>query len=328
MPKLDVTQLLVVPHVRVHGANMLTPMTWGFPPPTTFLGLMTALRLRLKDKGFPSDFQFTGIGIICHKSEPQVYNLGSKNHRYSLSLTRNPLEKKASGISDASYHAEGKCHFEVTLLFSVDLGEWKGKIEGEFLKEKATDIGNELQTMRIAAGQVLPMNSVPYWVPFSEDDKEKKFKRLRYRFLPGFALVSGERRSNTTWKKLKDEKSPDTPFFEAWLEQIRRYYKDESSPSEKSEEETDKLPKQKADKKTGWTVPLLVGYGSLTRLYEGGEIPNTRDLTTPFRAVEGLYSIGEWVSPHRISKPEDILWQYAEYDEVNGVYRCVNSFNG
>ena len=54
--------MLVLPHLRVQNANAVSsPMTWGFPAITAFIGLMHALARRL-----PADsgLEFRGVGVI------------------------------------------------------------------------------------------------------------------------------------------------------------------------------------------------------------------------------------------------------------------------
>jgi CRISPR-associated protein Csy2 len=54
-------------------------------------------------------------------------------------------------------------------------------------------------------------------------------------------------------------------------------------------------------------------------------VADARDTTTPFRFVESVYSIGQWVSPHRLTDVNDLLW-YGQYDDANCLYRCRNDF--
>ena len=70
---------------------------------------------------------------------------------------------------------------------------------------------------------------------------------------------------------------------------------------------------------------MPVGYGALGPVHAAGSVPNARDATTPFRFVESLYSIGEWIGPHRLQKPQDLLW-YADSQPDEGLYRCRNDY--
>ena len=75
----------------------------------------------------------------------------------------------------------------------------------------------------------------------------------------------------------------------------------------------------------GWIVPIPVGFGALSELLPAGEVQNARDHDTAFRFVESLYSIGQWISPHRLENVGQLLW-YASTDPVAGLYRCRNDF--
>ncbi len=52
---------------------------------------------------------------------------------------------------------------------------------------------------------------------------------------------------------------------------------------------------------------------------------NARDSRTDFRFVESLYSIGQWISPHRLGHLRELLW-YGHSDIDGGLYRCRNDF--
>jgi CRISPR-associated protein Csy2 len=73
-------------------------------------------------------------------------------------------------------------------------------------------------------------------------------------------------------------------------------------------------------------VPIPIGYGALGDIHPAGTVANARDDKTPFRFVESLYSIGQWVAPHRLTRPEQLLW-YADSRLENGLYRCRNHYS-
>ncbi|WP_239894175.1 type I-F CRISPR-associated protein Csy2 [Laribacter hongkongensis] len=43
------------------------------------------------------------------------------------------------------------------------------------------------------------------------------------------------------------------------------------------------------------------------------------------RFVESLYSLGQWLSPHRLHDVRQLLW-YPTHDPASGVYRCRNDY--
>jgi len=72
-------------------------------------------------------------------------------------------------------------------------------------------------------------------------------------------------------------------------------------------------------------VPIPVGYAALSPRHEAGTVANARDMATPLRFVESVYSMGEWISPHRLNSIEQLLW-FAETDAAQGLYRCRNAY--
>jgi CRISPR-associated protein Csy2 len=76
---------------------------------------------------------------------------------------------------------------------------------------------------------------------------------------------------------------------------------------------------------SGWLVPIPVGYAALGELHPPGSVRDARDANTPFRFVEGLYSLGQWISPHRLERPDQLLW-FADSQPEAGHYRCRNAF--
>ena len=65
---------------------------------------------------------------------------------------------------------------------------------------------------------------------------------------------------------------------------------------------------------------------ALGELHPPGSVRDARDTNTPFRFVEGLYSLGQWISPHRLEHLQQLLWYHAA-DLENGIYRCVNHYS-
>ena len=90
-------------------------------------------------------------------------------------------------------------------------------------------------------------------------------------------------------------------------------------------EKPEKVHWQASRSRPGWLVPLPVGYGAISQLYEPGQVVNARDSQTPFRFVECLYSLGEWKSPHRIESPAELLWHH-QADPENGLYLCKQQY--
>ena len=96
--------VLVLPRLRVQNANAISsPMTWGFPSITAFIGLMYALARRLQPA---RGLEFRGVGVICHDYEAQVTEGG---YTRAFRQMRNPVSKDGStaGIVEEGTYSSG-----------------------------------------------------------------------------------------------------------------------------------------------------------------------------------------------------------------------------
>lgn len=314
----EAKNLLVLPRLRVQNANAISsPMTWGFPAMSAFVGLMHALERKLADASIP--VALGRVGLICHDFEAQATDGG---YIRGFHLTRNPVDKTGG---TAAIVEEGRVHLDITLILTIDTTAAEREHD-----DIAQQIGEIVAGMRIAGGSVIPNRAVPshkqrpQWVTFDDDEEErqKQFSRLKRRWLPGFALTLRDDYLTEHWQTLQQQ-NPDASLLDAWLDLSRlNHYctlENEGALNEK--------PVWQAQRPyRGWLVPIPVGYGKISDLFPPGEVANARDAKTHFRFVESLYSIGEWVSPHRMKQPEDLLW-YVDNDEEAGLYRLNNDYH-
>jgi len=314
--------LLVIPRLGIQNANAISsPMTWGFPSMTAFLGLMWALERKLCRIDPEFKLIFKAVGVVCHRFEPQVS--GRRSIR-RFSLTRNPLEKDGG---TASIVEEGRAHLDLTLIFGVD-GAFVVSSEEE-RKKIARDIGEMIGMMRIAGGTVVSgPDRPPSLFPVSEDFEARRvdFMRLRRHWLPGFSLISRDDLLQERFAEMRQE-NPDTTILDAWMDLSRNNVRaiiKKKGEGDESKESVDWVSSRQKGK--GWLVPIPIGYGSLSDLYPAGSVADTRDRTTPVRFVESAYSIGEWIGPHHLSDVRDLLW-YGHHDARSGLYRCVNGYS-
>jgi CRISPR-associated protein Csy2 len=88
------------------------------------------------------------------------------------------------------------------------------------------------------------------------------------------------------------------------LQQWRAYLE----PNEETDADWEYVPKPCQ----GYLVPIMAGYKAISPVYELGKVQNTRDCETPVCFVEAVYSVGEWMSIHRIKTVDELrnsLWQ-------------------
>jgi CRISPR-associated protein Csy2 len=303
--------LILLPHLQIENANGISgPLTWGFPPPSAFTGFVHALHRRMGNEKIRLD----GVGIVCHRFDPQVYKPEGK-YEYRFKLARNPVgqDGKPQGIVE-----EGRVHLEVSLLIGV-YGEFEEEREGENFARR---LYHEALSMRLAGGSLRPdpasKRHTPTYMEMSGTwtGEEQAFRKWRRRLLPGFALVSRRDLLRERLAELRQQE-PMTNALEALLDLTCINIE----PIVDDAEEPEKATWHTSRSRPGWLVPLPVGYRAISPLYEPGEVKNTRDDSTPFRFVECLYSLGEWLSPHRLTHPQEMLW-YHEADPDTGLYLC------
>ncbi len=311
----DVFALVLLPHLKVQNANAISgPFTWGFPAPTAFAGFAHAL-----ERKFAAEVAegFAGVGIVCHHFEPQVFQPPGRRTQV-FRLTRNPVGKDGGTLALVE---EGRAHMEVSLVIAVR--DYKSDSDGKDLAER---LHYAAQGMRLAGGSLLLPGMKRYqaqWWPLAGDVEgdAKVFRRLRRRLLPGFALVQ---RDDLLAGHLAEMRAsqPESHALDALLDLSRLNIK----PVVSQTDEAGAPVKWEIRRKPGWLVPLPIGYAGISPLHAPGKVENARDAATPFRFVESLYSLGEWVSPHRLNDLSQLLWTQ-ETDAANGIYRCINRYS-
>jgi CRISPR-associated protein Csy2 len=270
------------------------------------------------ERRFPDQLRegFGGVGIVCHRFDPQVTK--ASYQALVFNLTRNPLRENGQ---TASFVEEGRAHLEVTLLIAVC--DYMTRRTGD---DFARDVMHALEGMRLAGGSILPTRPgdrfQAEWLPLDDDTgaREEQFVKLRRRLLPGFALVEREDLLVAHMEELR-QKAPQANALDALLD-LSRLNVEPDIPNPDKPGET----MWGIRSRPGWLVPLPIGYAALTEAYEPGQVKGARDGDTPFRFVECLYSLGEWVSPHRMRSIDQMLWRH-EADTDKGIYRCVNSYS-
>ena len=306
--------LLVLPRIKVQNANAISgPLTWGFPSPTAFTGFAHALERHLRQAG-KLKLGFAGVGILSHAFDPQIAQPAGKRTQV-FRLTRNPVDK--DGTSTALVE-EGRAHLEVTLVIVVK-DELYGDAETQDLVDAA---GHLIQGMRLAGGSILPTRPGKrydaYWrgLPDNLAGQTEMFHKLRRHLLPGFALVQ---RADLLGERL-EELGHGATALDALLDLTRLNVEPVCIDPAKPEEVEWQIRRP-----PGWLVPLPIGYAGISPLYAPGEVANVRDQTTHFRFVESLYSLGQWIGPHRLTELQQLLW-HTEADPDAGLYRCINYY--
>ncbi len=313
----ELKSLLILPHVQVQNANAISgPFSWGFPAPSAFTGFVHALSRRLSANGL-TELQLGGVGVVCHAFDPLV----SDGYIKSFRLTRNPVD--ASGKPPA-FVEEGRAHMNVSLV--IDLrGEGLLDHDEDTLPALARQIAALARTQRLAGGSILEPTvpaSDPYVISLAgnAEDRQRQWRRLRRRLLPGFALVARDDLLQQRLDTLRQKQAAATPL-DALLDLTSLNFDCQITQTDDGTETAHWNIRPRG----GWLVPVPIGYSAISPLYPPGEVRNSRDPDLPFRFVESIYSLGQWLSPHRIHEPQQLLWRHdAEPDA--GLYRCINTY--
>lgn len=310
----DAKAIVLLPRLQVQNVNAVSgPLTWGFPSPTAFAGFVHALQRRI---AATLNKRLGGFGVVCHKFEPLVSRPAGK-YSQVFRLTRNPLGKDGGS---AALVEEGRAHMEISLLFTVY--DSIDSDEKEFFAEQLMETA---QTMRMAGGSILPRPPGKRYLPecialsASQEERDHTFRKLRRRLLPGFALVQREDRLAAHLGILREQHS-HANALDALLD-LTRLNIEPDLPNPKNPEQQ----QWGIRKPPGWLVPVPVGYAAISPLYDPGAVRKARDEESPFCFVENLYSLGEWVSPHRLRKLEQLMW-HQEADVERGIYLCTNRY--
>lgn len=331
--------VLLLPRLRVQNANAISsPLTWGFPPPSAFTGFTHALQRRLNSQGL--DLRFGSVGIACHQFEPQTFQPPGR-YTQVFNLTRNPLDK--DGNTQAIVE-EGRTHLEVSLIITVSGDDCP--LNDEQCTALAANVLHQAEGMRLAGGSILPNprrgKHPARWMdwPTNREGQSSAFAQLRRHLAPGFVLVSRSQLLADHVTAMQSVRSEATAL-DALLDLCALHYTPPTPVAAKadlafSEVGTDASGRDAVDdsalatkdwtvsrRKPGWLVPLPVGYAAISPLYAPGQVKNARDNHTPFRFVESVLSLGEWVGPHRIQALHDLLWRHHAQPE-EGLYVTHN----
>lgn len=306
---------LKLKRIKIENANAVSGLTYGFPSITHFLGFTHALSRQIKEQG--TVLRFKGCAIIAHEQQIHKYPTGSWGNSF-FSLTRNPPDQSGK---PAAFNEEGRMHLTVSLLIECDFD--KDDLENYNLSDKLFEklIKEIALTQRLAGGMIVAIDEAKFEeVP---ENLEKKYKFLRtqmHKLSPGYLLIEKSEFLTEHFMQLKSEYS-ETEMMDAWLDFIALKTQAEKNDetSEKKEVEWNMIPKPFKR----WLVPINIGYRAISELYSPGQVKQVRDPTIPFRFVESVYTIGQWISPYLVESLEKIFWTY-QADPKLGWYLCKN----
>jgi len=96
-------------------------------------------------------------------------------------------------------------------------------------------------------------------------------------------------------------------------EKLLKQWQNYCSPTQETPADWEYITKPE----TGYLVPIMTGYKTISPVYRNSEVESTRDNKTDICFVESAHSIGEWKSIHRLKTSKELnncLWHY-HYEE-------------
>jgi len=311
--------LLILPNLNIQNANAISSsVTHGFPSMTAFIGLMWALERKMAAAGI--GLGLNAVGVICHNHQEQTVKNGEV---YAFCQPRHPLNKMGKS---AAIVEEGRMHMDITLIFAAS---WKegGAGKNVFMSgmEEARNaleqqIAQHVASMRVAGGNIISSNVVAQLLP-SKNSEQRTHELIQLRKRPGFTLVSRAGLLHSRLQEMQAENTEST-LLDAWIDLSRLNWR--PAPTQDGKKQPNGKVRWENDR-TGWIVPIPIGYSALVPLHDAGSVANARDTSIPFCFVENLYSVGQWLRPYYLNDVDSLLW-YAESLPEHGLYRLRNNY--
>lgn len=287
---------ILIERMKVENANCVNGLIWGYPSIGAFLGFSHAIGRNLN---IPS--LLGGVSIFSHEFSLNTREDDYGAHYLCLKSQTPNRTKEAIGQS-ASLHEEGTMHLEVSILiecmeYADDIFDAQSEAKaGEILCHK---IKSSIMKMNFSGGRINSFSDIKYI-----QNEEKTCKRMINSLMPCYCLID---RSEIIKQVEKSEK------LKFWMDFFALKYKS-SHNDEESESEWKLIRKIKS----GFFKPVLLGYNPISEI---SNINESRKSDYDFCLTEGIYGIGQWISPHRINDISKLMWKY---EFKNGKYLYSN----
>lgn len=293
---MSVTQLLVLPHIKVHNANALSsPFTIGFPAMTGFLGAVHALQRKLNQ--LQLSVRFSGVGVTSHQANLQTHK-GNNDFVHSIVGTGNPLDKTGAR---SAFIEEARIHLDVSLIIEVEC------LDSDQRKSLLENVQRLLQgNMKIAGGDILSLETPQFHI--IDDQEPASYALLQRQLMPGYAII--ERRD-----LMQQSMAENNDALDALVDRLAIHHQCHL------DEATEKVQWTSGRKQSGWVVPIATGFHAISEL---AQAKNQRDENTPHRFAESVVTLGEFKMAHRVKHLEQLLWRYQVDNETN-LYLCQQS---
>lgn len=297
---------LLVDRLVIHNGNAISsPLTYGFPAISGFLGAVHRLERKVP---FDITITFNGVLITSHSCRVKRYQATSYND-YTLNQSRNPIKKDGKS---AAIIEEGKADLIVSLVIPIACDDYDDSDWIEDNPKTFTDwVKKTLFLQPMASGSVFDIAEVKLVKPENLDN-------LKARLAPGFILTDAKQDLIEITQQLQ-QSTPDATELDALLELATLHHIPETKPDTQSEKNTKtSWSVNNVKQGRGWLVPIPVGYQAISPLFEPGMLQESRTQQYPSQFVETLYGLGKWQFPYSVASLESAFWRMCSAD--NGLY--------
>lgn len=300
---------LMFKKVIIEGANSISsPITYGFPAITGFLGSFHAMSRKMSEDAQLAGVSLGGVLIACYDCQPQIYRQNSYSN-YSFNQTRNPIKKDGK---TASIIEEGKCRLVVSFVVEVLANDELMPEQQNQLIKRTTQW---IQQQRMAGGSVQRLDRFDPVQYFDQHD----ISILTPQLLPAFVLMDAGDDFAEIINEIKQD-NPEATALDALIEVCALH----QIPKLQTNGNT-KWSTMSRKSGHGWVVPMPIGYQGISELYDAGVMQNVRNPEYPSQYVEAIYSLGKWVYPQRLNDVDgkdaiaNAFWRY-HYDADQSLY--------
>ena len=302
----NISHYLLLEKIEIEAANTISsPLTYGFPAITGFLGAVHALNRKFHDQGL----DFSGVLIACndievHRFRPHPYT------EYTFNQSRNPIKKDGK---TASIIEEGKVHLTVSLVIEISASLRAERNLRDNQKDFERSCKQAILQQRIAGGSTRSINRASLFNNASAEE----IKRI---LMPAFVLMDARSDLIEITEELQ-KSNPEASALDGLIEVATLHHEPESAV-------LGNLKRKTRSKKAGrgWLVPMPVGYQALIPEFAPGELENCRDASYSSQYVESIYSLGKWVFPNRLhSEFRHCFWRHEQQDNLYLATQNINS---
>ena len=287
----QVAYYLLFDRIEVQAANAISsPITYGFPAITGFVGAVHALSRKI-----PTDQEISLDGVLIASHGYQVQAFRPHDYAdYRFNQSRNSIKKNGK---TASIIEEGKVNLTVSLLVEVKVSEQSFRKLRDNPDNFTDDLKKRMLQQRIAGGSVQNIQQVRLFTRSDVDD-------IKIALLPAFVLMDARNELIAITQELQ-QKNPQATALDALVDVATLHHEPETNDKGNTNWTT-----QSVKTGRGWLVSIPVGFQGIAEPFEPGRLENCRNPEYSSRYTECIYSLGKWLFPYRLKELSGSFWRY------------------